>query len=109
NSISKLEVYDKLKSSGELDDLIIPYKKVEKMRDIFLYIEEYGAVILKPEVGSFAKGGHYIYKKDNKNYFVAEKDKETEYSEISFRKYLNELLISSTFIVQQYINTRTID
>src|SRR5699024_6514050 len=62
NSISKLEVYDKLKETGKLDDVLIPYKKVEKVRDIFDYIEEYGAVIVKPKVGSFARGVHYISK-----------------------------------------------
>src|SRR5690625_2134410 len=107
NSISKLEVYDKLKSTGELDDIIIPYKKVEKVRDIFQYMDAYGAVIVKPEVGSFARGVHYIAKQENNNYFVAESDKETEYSEIALRKYLNELLEAGTFIVQQYIKTRT--
>ncbi|WHY82231.1 YheC/YheD family protein [Siminovitchia fortis] len=109
NSISKLEVYDKLKSTDELNDIIIPYKKVEKIRDILQYIDEYGAVILKPEVGSFAKGVHYISKQQNNKYFVVEKDKETDHSEISLRKYLNELLDRGHFIVQQYINTRTID
>src|SRR5699024_11383461 len=59
NSISKLEVYDKLKSTGKLNDVIIPYKKVEKVRDIFDYIDEFAAVIVKLEVGSFTKYVHY--------------------------------------------------
>src|SRR5690625_691636 len=109
NSISKLEVYDQLKSTGELDDILIPYKKVDRVRDIFQYMETYGAIIVKPEVGSFARGVHYIKKQENNTYFVAESEKETEYSEIALRKYINELLDSGTLIVQQYINTRTID
>src|SRR5699024_11271563 len=40
---------------------------------------------------------------------MAEGEKEIEHSEMSLRKYLNELLDKGTFIVQQYINTRTID
>jgi len=109
NSISKLEVYDKFKSTGELDDILIPYEKIDKTGVIFKYIDEYGAVIVKPEVGSFARGVHFISKQDNNNYFMAEGEKEIEHSEISLRKYLNELLDKGTFIVQQYINTRTID
>src|SRR5699024_10471275 len=109
NSISKLKVYDQLKSTGELDDILIPYKNVDRIRDIFQYMETYGAIIVKPEVGSFARGVHYIVKQEDNTYFVAESEKETEYSEIALRKYINELLDSGTLIVQQYINTRTID
>jgi len=109
NSISKLEVYDKLKSTGKLNDVIIPYKKVEKVRDIFDYIDEFAAVIVKPEVGSFARGVHYISKTNDNHFFVAEREKEQKYTEIELRKYFNELMEKSTFIVQQYIKSRTID
>ncbi len=109
NPISKLEVYNKLKSTGKLNDIIIPYKKIEKIRDIFQYIDKYGEVIIKPEIGSFARGVHYIAKQEDNNYFIAEKSIEMEYNEIALRRYLNELLDSNTFIVQRYINTRTID
>src|SRR5690625_5225297 len=70
NSISKLEVYDKLKGSGKVDELIIPYQKVERVKDIFNYIDKYGKVILKPEVGSFAKGVHFISKEEDGSYFM---------------------------------------
>lgn len=109
NSISKLEVYDKLKASGKLDNVLIPYRKIERVEDIFQYIDEFNAVIIKPEVGSFAKGVHYLSKLDNNKYFVAEGNKETNYTEIDLRRYLNILLEKNTFIVQQYIKTRTID
>lgn len=109
NSISKLQVYDKLKSSGELDDVIIPYKKVEKVRDILEFINVYGAVIVKPEIGSFARGVHYISEQRYNTYFVAERDQEIELSEVELRKHINELLDTGTFIVQQYISTRTVD
>src|SRR5690625_3294488 len=99
NSISKLEVYDKLKSTGKLNDVIIPYKKVEKVRDIFDYIDEFAAVIVKPEVGSFARGVHYISKTNDNHFFVAEREKEQKYTEIELRKYFNELMEKSTFIV----------
>lgn len=109
NSISKLEVYDKLKSTGKLDDVIIPYKKVEKVKDIFHFIDRYNEIILKPEVGSFARGVHYISRTENNKFYVVMREKEKNYNEIELRKYINDLLESSTFIVQKYINTRTID
>lgn len=108
NSISKLEVYDKLRETGKLDDVLIPYKQVQKNKDIFDFIDKFDAVILKPAVGSFARGVHYI-SKENNHYFVAEKDKEETHTEISLRNYLNELMKEGIWIVQQYINSRTID
>lgn len=109
NSISKLDVYDKLKATGQLEDVLIPYKKVEKVRDIFQYIEEYEAVIAKPEIGSFGIGVHYISKIDRNTYFVAEREKETKYTEIELRKYLGDHFKKSTFMVQKFIKSRTID
>lgn len=109
NSISKLEVYDKLKGSGKVDELIIPYQKVERVKDIFNYIDKYGKVILKPEVGSFAKGVHFISKEEDGSYFMVIGEKEENHSEFSLSNYLRDLLKKGTFIVQEYIETRTVD
>lgn len=113
NSISKLEVYDKLKTTGELNDVLIPYKRIGKTKDIFDFIDKYGAVIIKPEVGSFARGLHYISKIDKNKYFLAIREsnieKEIEYTEVELRKYFSNLMEKSVFIVQQYIKSRTID
>ncbi|OAK67987.1 YheC/YheD family protein [Lederbergia galactosidilytica] len=109
NSISKLEVYDKLSSTGLLDDVIIPYQKVDRVKDIFHYIQRYGKVILKPEVGSFANGVHYIEKRNALDYFVAIGEKETHYNEVTLGHYLRELIKKGTFIVQKFIETRTMD
>src|SRR5699024_11381560 len=59
--------------------------------------------------GSFARGVHYISKTNDNHFFVAEREKEQKYTEIELRKYFNELMEKSTFIVQQYIKSRTID
>src|SRR5699024_3843380 len=89
------------------------YKRVEKIKDIYDYIDKYGDVIIKPEVGSFARGLHYISKLDKNQYFLsireAEQEREMEYTEVELRKYFNELMDKSVFIVQQYIKSRTID
>ncbi|MBO0992234.1 YheC/YheD family protein [Bacillus sp. SD088] len=109
NSISKLEVYDKLSSTNLLEDAIIPYQRVDRVKDIFHYIQHYGRVILKPEVGSFASGVHYIEKKNALDYFVAIGEKETHFNELTLGQYLRELIKKGPFIVQQYIETRTMD
>lgn len=109
NSISKLEVYDKLNETGKFEDILIPYQEVKRTRDIFRYIDKYGKIILKPEVGSFARGVHFISKEDDNSYFVALGDKEKYYNEFSLSNYLRKLIKQGTFIVQKYIETRTID
>lgn len=109
NSISKLEVYDKLQATGKLDDVLIPYQKVDRVRDIFRSIQEYEKIILKPEVGSFVRGVHFISKVNRNEYFVAEGENKHHYDEMMLNKYLKDLLKKGTFIVQKYIETRTID
>ncbi|ARK32092.1 YheC/YheD family protein [Halalkalibacter krulwichiae] len=109
NSISKLEVYDKLNLSNALDENIIPYKKVERVKDIFDFLNKYGKIIVKPEVGSFANGVHFIEKKNIDNYFLALGEIERTYSEMYLTQYLREILKNGKFIVQKYIESRTID
>ncbi|MBC5637937.1 YheC/YheD family protein [Ornithinibacillus sp. BX22] len=107
NSISKLEVYDKLSAIEQLSDIMIPYQKVNRLKDIFHYIQEYGSVILKPEVGSFAKGVRYIEKLNIDRYRVADGENVNELSELSLSKYIRDVIKKGTFIVQKYIETRT--
>lgn len=110
NSISKLEVYDKLKSTGQLDDAIIPYQKVNRVKDIFYFIYKYNIVILKPEVGSFARGVHYIEKLNNGiDYLVIKGEREKKFDQLRLTHYLRDLIRNNVFIVQEYIATRTID
>ncbi|MGP4064504.1 YheC/YheD family protein [Oceanobacillus sp. M65] len=109
NSISKLEVYNKLSENSSLNEVIIPYKKVETLTDTIHYINEYGKIILKPEIGSFAKGVNFISKENIDQYFVAEGELENRYTEWELRKYLSDLIKKNNYIVQQYIETRTID
>lgn len=109
NSISKLEVYDALQESGELQDIIIPYQKASRVKDILLKLDHYEKIILKPSVGSFARGVHYMEKRSHDHYFIAEGKNEETYNASSLKHYLRELLKKETFIIQKYINTKTID
>ncbi|WP_080873002.1 YheC/YheD family protein [Oceanobacillus timonensis] len=107
NSISKLEVYDRLTKTKLVDDVIIPYQKVDKVKDIFRFIEKFGTVIVKPEIGSFAKEVHLIRKVKMNEYFVVDGDKETYHSEFSLSDYLRSMIKKRIFVVQRYIDTRT--
>ncbi|MFS0750585.1 YheC/YheD family protein [Oceanobacillus sp. 1P07AA] len=107
NSISKLEVYNKLASTKSINEVIIPYQKITKVRDINRFIEKYGKIIVKPEVGSFAKGVHFIEKVDFDKYFLVDGEKESYFSEVALFEYLRVLIKKGVFIVQKYIETRT--
>ncbi len=109
NSISKLEVYDKLRETGKVDDVLIPYKKVEDFNDILQFINQYHQVIVKPKVSSFAEGVHYISLSESDNYLVADKHDKQEYSRVALQKLFNGFMKSHELIVQQYIPSRTID
>ena len=109
DSISKLEVYDKLKETGELENVMIPYQKIERTKDVFHYIDKYEKVIVKPEKGSFAKGVHYIEKIAAGSYLLVEGESERELIQVQLTHYLEDLLKKGSFLVQKYIETRTID
>lgn len=107
NSINKLEVYNKLNDAGVINQHIIPYQQVQKTRDVFHYLNKYGAVILKPEVGSFARGVHLIEKQTTDQYLLVEGENQEQYNEFALSNYLRTLLKKGSFIVQKYISTRT--
>src|SRR5699024_8326695 len=52
---------------------------------------------------------HFISKVNRNEYFVAEGENKHHYDEMMLNKYLKDLLKKGTFIVQKYIETRTID
>lgn len=107
NSINKLEVYDRLKNTGVFDDIIIPYKKIERLKDIKNFIDNYNKIIIKPEVGSFANGVHLIEKLNTDKYKMALKEKVTFYNELELNRYVHNLIKKGEYIIQKYIESRT--
>ncbi|GAA4072371.1 YheC/YheD family protein [Amphibacillus indicireducens] len=109
NSISKLEVYDKLATVDELQPYLIPYRKVVRVKDISHFIDQYTSIIVKPEVGSYAKGVHFVEKKGFDQYFVVEGANEKMMSQFEMLNYFRALIKKGALIVQKYIKTRTRD
>ncbi|MDO6450833.1 YheC/YheD family protein [Oceanobacillus profundus] len=96
----KSGIYKKLQASEEINDILAPYQKVSKTRDIFSFIEKYGKVILKLESGNIS-GTQYIEKLSNGKYFVTKGTSVTEYSEFPLLNKLKELIKEDDFIVQK--------
>lgn len=107
NSISKLEVYDKLSSVDELKPYIIPYQEVTRVKDIVNFIEKFKTVIVKPEVGLQAMGVHFVKKVAFDQYFVVKGSEEQEMTEFELLNYFRSLIKKNDLIVQKYIETRT--
>ncbi|SEO59360.1 YheC/D like ATP-grasp [Amphibacillus marinus] len=107
NSISKLDVYEKLSKVNEIDHYIIPYRKIERIKDVYHFIDKYGSIIIKPEVGSFAKGVHYVEMINHDDYLVVEGENKRHLSDGEMTNYFRGLIKKGTFIVQKYIKTRT--
>ena len=106
-SISKLEMYELLDSVSELKEYMIPYQKIDRVKDIVNFLDTYDKVILKPVKGSFAVGVHYIEKLDNLEYKVIERENERQHSRTSLKDYLRELNKNGEWIVQEFIESRT--
>ncbi|MFC5711350.1 YheC/YheD family protein [Thalassorhabdus alkalitolerans] len=107
-SMNKLDFYNLLKKTGEVEDTIIPYKNVTSFNDLKHFTDSYETVILKPLSGSFGSGIYFIEKKNN-NYTVRYKDQVTKYSRIEYEKYFSNITSKKNFVVQKFIETRTID
>ncbi|GEN47168.1 YheC/YheD family protein [Alkalibacillus haloalkaliphilus] len=108
-SHDKVEVYDQITSAGLFNEHIIPYKKIERVKDIEHFMQDFNRVILKPTGGSFAIGVHYIEKKKNLDYIVIQGAEKKYYNKVTLTQYLRELLKKGQFVIQEYIETRTID
>ncbi len=109
NSISKLEVYDKLRNIGDFNPHIIPYGRVDSLETITKYLDEYKMIILKPEIGSFGKQVFFVTELDDGDFFVVERAKNLRLGKKEAVKFFLSCVSNGDFIVQRYIMTRTLE
>ena len=106
-SANKLEVYNLLKTSSDLEPHIIPFERVDKANQVIRQLNEYKKVIVKPTRGSFAMGVHYIEKLNNFDYLVIHKDNERNINEFELNQYMRNLIKKGEWVIQKFIETRT--
>lgn len=94
------ELYEKLQTNEELANLLSPYQRIHRTRDVFRFIERYGKVIVKPEIGSLLTS-QYIEKNANGKYSVTKGKTIKEYSEFPLVNNLKNLMKKENFIVQK--------
>ncbi|PAV30751.1 hypothetical protein CIL05_03240 [Virgibacillus profundi] len=94
------EIYEKLQVSKEMNDILAPYQKVTKTRDIFRFIEKYDKVVIKPEIGNDF-GNQYIERLVDGKYAFANGKLVKGYNEFPLLNKLKELIKENSFIVQK--------
>lgn len=108
-SVNKLDLYNKLSNSDFNPKYMIPYSKAENNYIVNNYLDEYNEIILKPTNGTFGESIIFVKKIDET---TIEKviDSELEVlSNLEWNEYLDALLSRRSFIVQKFIQTKTID
>ncbi|MFD1360926.1 YheC/YheD family protein [Lentibacillus salinarum] len=107
NSISRLSVFNHLAADRDLQNLIVPYKKIERPKDVFHFINQYGDVVLKPDRGASASKAHIISKLAIDNYLVTVGETEAHYNDINLTEYLRELIKKGSYIVLKHFGAVT--
>src|SRR5690625_1995247 len=106
-SANKLEVYNLLKTSSDLEPHIIPFERVDKANQVIRQLNEYKKVIVKPTRGSYAVMVHYIEKLNNFDYIVIHKDNDRKINEFELNQYMRNLIKKGEWVIQKFIETRT--
>ena len=109
-SLSKLEAYDLIASSGCFGEYLIPYHEINDADIIWDYLDRYHKVVVKPLEGSFGSGVIYIGKLQDQYFeiIMGKTRNIASCSELSalFAKIMEA---SSEFLVQKYVASRTPD
>lgn len=99
-SSNRSELYKKLQTNEELANLLPPFQRIERTRDIFRFLEKFGNVIVKPEVGPHSNSQH-IQKRTDGKYIVTRGSTLKEYNEFPLMNRLKDLIKKGDFIVQK--------
>ncbi|MEN1970031.1 YheC/YheD family protein [Lentibacillus sp. N15] len=101
HSHTRSEIYERLQAVEDMQDLLSPFQKVARTRDIFRFIEQYEKVLLKPEIGSLINETQYIEKRPDGKYVVTKGKTVREYNEFPLLNTLKDLIKKKRFIVQE--------
>lgn len=107
-TLNKIEVYDKFKLEGTLEDHIVPYTHYKDVDSVVNFIEEHKKIIIKPQVGLMGNGLYYIEKNEG-IYEVINKNAELKFNKAEFKLWLAKTADAEPYVVQKYIYTRTKD
>lgn len=106
--LNKLELYDQLLKVETLKKYIIPYTHYSSSDDFLIKLEKWKKIILKPKGGSGGENLYYIELLENEIEIVYENKKEI-LTPTALSNWLEKLPKIENYVVQKYINSRTLD
>ncbi|MCM2531950.1 YheC/YheD family protein [Neobacillus pocheonensis] len=103
----KMSVYKRIKKSGQFTQYLIPSEELVRVTTVFLYLNKYKSIIIKPVSGAKGEGIIYIEKQD-KNFFLKTDEMELHFSEQELKEWIAELLLlDEMYLIQPFIQSKT--
>lgn len=102
---SKKQVFERLASSNEFNDVLIPHKTIQSVQDIYDFTKEHGRTLLKPIVSN---GGRNIYtvKNVNKRLELVSDDSSERLTKSAFTEFYEQTIKPRVYIAQPFIKSR---
>ncbi|MGL4373897.1 MAG: YheC/YheD family protein [Turicibacter sp.] len=105
---NKLDVYNRLKKSEVFSPYLIPTKSINSVKDVYQFLNTYSKVIFKPIDGHQGENV-FLIEKTAQGYLVDDKAHVTLYSQNEFYFFINQKITHKKYLIQAYINSKTVD
>jgi hypothetical protein len=103
----KIAVYNRIKKSGHFTQYLIPSEELKGIQTMFLYLDTYKSIIIKPAYGAKGEGVIFLEKKDS-NFLVKNLESEHHFFREDLENFMDELLLQNeTYLVQPFIQSIT--
>ncbi|MEC5425926.1 YheC/YheD family protein [Virgibacillus sp. C22-A2] len=107
NVLSKQKLQDKLKSTVEFSDIVIPTQKIYSINDIIDFLDKYTKVVMKPTNGIRGRGV-YVLEKKNECYYLGYQKESVTLTYKELEDFFQENIKDRGFILQKHISSRTV-
>lgn len=103
---SKQQVFERLRTSGEFEEVLIPYEMIHSSNDILGFVNKYGKTLLKP---SISNQGRNIYTVDilDEKVNVQTDNTSLHFTKESFEDFFLKTFKQRDYIAQPFIDSKT--
>lgn len=103
----KMSVYNRIKDSGQFTQYLISSEELERIQTVFLYLDNYGSIIVKPVSGAKGEGIIFV-QKNEQDFSLKTNGTETHFSKEEMEDWIAELLLNDElYLVQPFIRSVT--
>ncbi|WP_054751726.1 hypothetical protein [Piscibacillus salipiscarius] len=92
SDLNTLNIYEVLAQSNFPNEYLLPFKSVDKVKEIVNFIEQNKKVTLQPRFKSSSTQHYYIEKLEALEYLVIENGNEKRYNKLTLEHFLKEAL-----------------